>query len=45
MRRPVDKSPLAEIEAVAWALVLAGLVLGGGAVLVALRAAGWGRCR
>lgn len=33
------------VEAVAWALVLAGLAIGGVAVLVTLRAAGWGQCR
>lgn len=44
MRRSVDKSPAAVLEGVLYACVLTGLVIGGIAVLVTLRAAGWGRC-
>jgi len=37
-----DRDTLADrAEAIAWALVLAGLMLGGLAVLIGLRACGW----
>lgn len=45
MKRVADKSPAAVLEGVLFACVLTGLVIGGIAVLVTLRAAGWGVCR